>query len=509
MRRFTTLIFSVFYLCSVTSVFLPRLAHASGQLQKQTLRGSGQMLHVVSKDMDGDGTAELVTSSRRGKPGQIVRTMHFWRATAKGFQTKPTQSLDFGEQVVGFDVCDVTPHPGREIVLLSNQDIRVLHRPLTGSATDNYITKPLHLSPIKPALAVPDPADVPPMRLCENPKGGAPELWIPMVLGTEIYRITESGIESQGILRVTPTSTHWIPDQFRGPRLRRDYSVLTQLAFPVFQSLDADNDGDDDCFAMIEDRIWLFERQNGLLNTSAVSFRDFNLRTSDEWREDKNRLQIHLADMTGDGLPDAVTVKNSGRIQKMQTETRVYKGQGRKGFASAPLDIRKVDGYGTPEGVFDVNGDGKVEILEPVMELNPMAIARFLLTRSIEMQFRSLRIVNGKFSLGEPLGINFKVDPGGTGVKGALPLLGQDISGDGISDRVDLGEGEEVLVFLGKAGDPVFKEEPYFTAKVASTQRGDWFVPSPGKPASIVIFYPKDTQTGSTLHVFWNPLGAL
>lgn len=484
----------------------PSAKAAKIQMVKQTLRGEGQMLHVQSKDVDGDRHAELVTSSRRGKPGQIIRTMHYWRAEKNGFRASPTQSIDFKANIVGFDICDVTPHPGHEVVLLSNEDVQVFHRATDAQPTAPYQTTALSLFPIKPALSVPDPADVPPMELCRTPKGGNTELWIPMVRGTEVFEVTPSGLTSVGILKVTPTSTHWVPDQFRGPRMRRDYAVLTQLAFPVLHSMDADADGDDDCYAMIEDRLWLFLRDNGKLNTTPAFQHDFNLRTADEWREDKNRLQIHLADMTNDGLPEAITVKNSGKIQKMKTETRVYKGIGAKGFQTRPIDVRKVDGYGTPEGVLDVNNDGATEILEPVMEMNPVAIARFLLTRSIEMQFRSLRIEKNRLVPGEALGIDFKVDPGGSGVKGALPLLGQDVNGDQLTDRVDLGEGETVSVFLGRKGDPVFEETAAFTASVVSTQRGDWFVPRSGRPASIVIFYPKDTQRGNTLTVFWNTM---
>jgi hypothetical protein len=471
--------------------------------ERQSLKATGQVLHVIARDLDQDGTNELIAIAREGKPSQPRRAISVWKQSKLGFKSAPEFKVMLPERTVGFDVCDVDAAPGAEIVLLTSRGIELLQA--NGGA---YTGEPLHVAKFHPALGFPDVMDAPPLELCQRPRGAASaEIWVPDDDGVRILAVESGSLVEKATLGVRPTARHLIPDEFRGPRARRDYAVLTELAFPKLTNMDVDKDGDDDCYASIEDRVFVFVRENGVLTGKPVNVRNFDLRTEDEWRADKNRLQVFFGDVTGDGLPDAITVKSTGSIADLATQTRIYAGRGREGFDAKPFVERLSSGYAIPEGVIDLDGDGAVEILEPKLDTSAVAIARLVVTGKISMEFRALRARDKKLVEGEEMALLFKFDPGGAGVKGTLPLYGEDIDGDGITDRVDLGIGDRFEVFRGMKGARAFDEDASFEALVPSSRKASWYVPAPKKPASVVVYFPQQKDIGSEILVYSNPKG--
>jgi len=491
-------------LATVTAAALcSSAAHANLTLERQSLKATGQVLHVIARDLDQDGTNELIALAREGKPSQPRRAISVWKQGKAGFKSSPDFKVMLPERTVGFDVCDVDAAPGSEIVLLTSRGVELLVA--NGGA---YGGEPKQVAAFHPALGFPDVMDAPPLELCQRPRGAAgAEIWVPDDEGVRILALEGGSLVEKATLGVRPTARHLIPDEFRGPRARRDYAVLTELAFPKLTSIDVDNDGDDDCFATIEDRVFVFLRENGVLAGNPVHVRNFDLRTDDEWRADKSRLQVFFGDVTGDGLPDAITVKSTGSIADLATQTRIYAGRGREGFETQSFVERLTNGYAIPEGVIDLDGDGTVEILEPKLDTSAVAIARLVVTGKISMEFRALRARDKKLVEGEEMALLFKFDPGGAGVKGTLPLYGADIDGDGLTDRVDLGIGDRFEVFRGAMGTRAFAEDASFEARVPSSRKAAWYVPAPKKPASIVIYFPQQKDIGSEILVFSNPKG--
>lgn len=467
---------------------------------KLELSASGQIQHTLTVDLDGDGLNDLLATAREGKSARPQRTLYVWKGKTTGFSKNPDITLDLPWTVVGIDACDVDPAPGREIVALTAKGLEAFKAQGNG-----YAKKPINVMSLRPAVPYPDPADAPFLELCMEPKGAkTKELWVPVVRGVQIVINRGDVLEKGPLLPIWPVAENLVPDEFRGPRKRRDYSLLTQLAVPQLYSIDVDKDGDDDLLGTIEDRVWLFLRDGGTLASRPASQLNFLLRTEEEWRENKNRLQVFFGDVTGNGHPDAVTVKSTGSIQNLKTDLRVYQGKGAKGFEKRPVVTRQADGYAIPEGVVDLDGDGVFEILEPTLDTSPMVIARLVVTGKIAMSFVALKVKNGKFVEGDAMDLDFLFDPGGSGVKGTLPLFGYDVDGDKVSDRVDLGLGDQVSVVRGQKGNPVFQEDPAFTGSVPSSRKASWYWLREGSPASFVVFSPKDKEVGNRLYVFWN-----
>ncbi|MEW5850358.1 MAG: hypothetical protein AB2A00_16350 [Myxococcota bacterium] len=474
-------------------------------LVRQELQAPGRVNHVASRDLDGDGTAELLVITRQGTDENPIRRLLYWTPGADGFKPQPTQSLDLPADAVIVDACDVGLGPGMEILLLTDQGLSAFVR----SAPGPYPSTPQAVLPLPATLPFPDEEDAPFYDMCHTPKGGSGvELWVPGGRGVSVVRPAESGLAVQEQLIMRPKAYHLSGDEFRGPRARRDFAVLTTLVMPKLVSLDADKDGDDDLYALVEDTVSLYVREGGKLSTEPVVRRNFNLRNATDRAKRNAVMDVMLGDISGDGLPDAVVTKLAGGMTSLKTETRLYLGTGKTGFEEKPVGTRRADGYATPLAILDLEGDGKLEVLEPQVGTAPMTVAGMLIKQRVDVDVRVLRSHGRDFYEGKDMTVSFSLDTSGAGgVKGSLPLLGQDVDGDGLKDIISLGTGHKVELLRGIKSDPPFEEDESWSGSVPSTLRAEWYVPRPGSPASVVVFFPTKGNTG-TMVVFFNLKGA-
>ncbi len=479
------------------------VAHASGvDLKRVELRLDGRVSHVTHRDLDGDGIAELLAMARQGSDDKPTRTLAIWPVTRTGINPEPSQLIPLPEDAVVVDACDVLPAAGTELLLLTGDGLSVLTRGANGT-----YGAPAPLVAVPGVLGFPDEDDAPFFQMCRRPAGAATavELWVPTGRGVAVLAPDKDGVLQQAVtVAMRPRAYHQSGDEFRGPRARRDFAVLTMLVMPRLLSMDADHDGDDDLYQVVEDTVALYLRDGGKLSATPVMRRAFNVRTPTDRARRNAVMDVMLGDLTGDGLPDAVVTKLTGGMTSLKTESRLYVGQGPRGFAPDAVGTRKHDGYATPLGLFDVDGDGRMEVLEPVIRTSPLSVAGMLVKQRVDVELRVLRSDGTSLKEGGSMAVPFALDTAGAGVRGGLPLLGQDVDGDGRSDMVNLGSGDKVEVLRGVARDPPFEEDPAWAGKAPSTVRGEWYVPWPKGPASVVLFYPDVKAAWGKVTLFFN-----
>ncbi|MBI5497067.1 MAG: VCBS repeat-containing protein [Deltaproteobacteria bacterium] len=488
---------ALFLLCP-----LPALAAPGVDLRRIPLTLEGRTAHVVTRDLDGDGLAELAATARQGTDRAPVRRLALWQVGVDGPTAEPTQLLTLPDNAVVVDFCDVLPAPGAEVVLLTADGLSVF----THVDATRYADTAVPLVEIPGVLGFPDEEDAPFYQVCRAPRGAATavELWVPTGRGLAIAVPDGAGVRVERTLPLRPRAYHTSGDEFRGPRARRDFALMTQVLMPRLVNVDADGDGDDDLYQVVEDTLKLFLRRDGRLDPAPVNERSFELRTETDRARRNAVLDVMLGDLDGDGLPDAVATKLAGGLTSLRTETRYYPGRGVAGFAADPTSVRRVDGYATPLALLDVDADGRLELLEPVIRTTPMAVAGMLVRQRVDADLRVLRAVGGTLREGRSMTLPFGLDTGAGSVKGGPPLVGQDFNGDGRPDLVNLGSGNEAVVLLGVAGDPPFADDEAFSARVPSTSRAEWYVPWPRGPASFVMAFPDQKAAAGKLVLFFN-----
>lgn len=481
-------------------------AASAPPFKRLDLKVDGRVAHLMSRDLDADGLAELVAFTRSGTDERPLRQLAFWKGKPGGPDLVPTQVLALPEDAVLVDACDVLPAEGAEVLVLTADGLSAFMR------EGGVYRAARPVLEVPGVLGFPDDEDAPFFHMCQAPLGAQSpvELWVPTMRGISVVVPDGAGaLKVTQQLNMRPKAYHQGSDEFRGPRARRDFAVLTMLVIPRLVNLDADHDGDDDLFQVVEDTVSLFVRDGGVLQAAPTFRRGFNLRSSEDRAKRNAVMDVMLGDMTGDGLPEAVVTKLAGGMTSLKSETRIYRGLGAAGFDEKPLGTRKMKGYATPLAMLDVDGDGRMEVLEPDIATTPVAVAGMLVKQRLDADVRLLRVENGSIKAGEDMTVAFALDTsGGGGVKGGLPLLGQDVDRDGRMDIINLGSGDEVELMRGVKGDPPFEEDASWTGPAPSTLRAEWYVPWPGGPASVVVFFPDPKIGKGTVLMYWNPLTA-
>jgi hypothetical protein len=251
---------------------------------------------------------------------------------------------------------------------------------------------------------------------------------------------------------------------FRGPRARRDFSLLAMVAFPRLFAGDLDGDGNVDLAATIEDEL-VWTGRDG-----KVTRQQLPLRSAEQRRTGDGLIDTQLYDLTGDGVLDAAVTFQVGGANSMRTSWRVLAGP----FTENPRQLATIKhaGLAAPLLIDDVDLDGRIEIIEPLVDVGLVAMGRALVTGSIPVQYRVHRFVDGKHSESKPLEIAHTVDfSRATNLAGHPPLLGGDFDGDGRADLVVLATASEMTIYRGQASDLPFADEPALKVRVPLTQQ--------------------------------------
>ena len=87
----------------------------------------GRTLAAEFVDVDGDARTDLVRVVARGFPPQEERIIHVYRQDESGaLPEKPSFSLPLPEKTAAYDLADIRPEPGTELLLLRSDGLDIL-----------------------------------------------------------------------------------------------------------------------------------------------------------------------------------------------------------------------------------------------------------------------------------------------------------------------------------------------------------------------------------------------
>ena len=465
--------------------------------------------HHWIEDLDNDGRKDILVIHRKGLPPNETRWVSiFWQGADGSFATAADQSWELDHDAAMMDIGDVAGDPKKEICIVTPKDVRY-----HALDTRRFDVDPAVLFETKGLAVYPSKRSVPLINIVRDWNGsGLNDVGIFTFEGLAIHSAGKPGeYNSEHLVHIdldTGMSETW-------GRSNDDKTMglYATYRFPNLTLLDFNGDGRNDLIANTDERVTVFLRGDQGVHSSEPDFDfEFDVLTQEEKIEGFGEVEIDVEELNGDGLADVIVTKQTSKgITNFRGVVNVYWGRP-GGYGDTPDQVIISEGTASAGTMFwDVNGDGRKDLVLPSIKISVAAIIRFLITRSIKVYFNLYLLgADGSFSDRPDYTkeIKFKIDFSGESDDQATDLEG-DYNNDKRTDFVFATEEDELSIFLG-----VDEKDRLFSKDAKAKVKADAY----GELAShdlngdgysdMVIHYPQSKERKGTLEVLVN-LGRL
>jgi FG-GAP-like repeat len=466
------------------------------------LRVNGAIITVLAADIRGQRRQDLIVISRTGIfPKETRWVSVFWQQEEGRFNPHPDLIWEMDPEATVIDVGRLGSESERKsIVYLTGSAVRAYH--LTGRGPPT----PTTLLEIPTLTVFPEPVDLPHLSLIHDWKGtGQPWLGVPQFGQLLLYPITQAGPRGPG----EPVKLYQPTLLFEGGRehrLIRDYALQLIYRLPQLVVRDFDGDGRADLIAAWQDHVAVY------LQGATASFPQepsltfhLNMRTEQERTRRLVQLSPLIEDLDGDGRADLILTKMTGRLTDRRLVTSVYLN--RVGNLPPQPDVQIAhDGFATTLLIKDVNGDGKQDLLFPVVKIGVRNLIRNLLTDRAEVSLLGHPYRDPGIYASTPdwtRSYNYQIDlSDGLMLEGGWPNIDGDFDGDGKTDLLIAGN-DEVAVYLASPGT-LFAREPAARMAVKSSSHVLVHDLTASRHADIVIWYDGTSEWTGVVKVLIN-----
>jgi hypothetical protein len=421
----------------------PSSAQEEAAFELRRIENPGRTTAAEIADLDGDGRGDLLCIAFAGVPPEERRDLlvRFQRADGS-LPAVPDWSAEVPRGAAVFDLADIAPEPGVELLFLRQDRISLLS--LAGRrAAHRFLPLPEASS-----LGLgSDERGLDRLRLVRDDLGPAPRLLVPL-LGE--YLVLSPEGEVLGRPATGGRATFFVPPS--GP-LVSESEIELSFDAPRMNAGDVDGDGRPDLVATSRHEIRVF-LQSAEGRFAAEPDRVLPLRLiseADHVRRSGN-VRLATADFDGDGRADLLVSQSSGGILDAEGRAALHLNRGGTWNLYAPDQVFQVTGGTLTNQLIDLDGDGRVELIDVRVSLGVIQLVNLLVTRDIEAGVSVHRAGNGLPFDPEPWTerrLRFAFDFRTLRGRGFIPTVEEDLNGDGQRDLLSSADGDALEVYLG------------------------------------------------------------
>jgi hypothetical protein len=415
------------------------------------LRVNGSVIAVLPAHLRHAHQQDLIVTSKTGTFPNERRWVSVFRQEEGGrFNLHPDLVWELDPEATVFDVGAFDGAGGRpSLVYLAGTEVRAYHLTAGGQPT------PVTLLKVPTITVSPEPGDLPHWPLINDWKGtGQPWLGVPQFGRLSLFPLGTHGVltPAESVRLHQPTMLFGGDGQHR---LIRDYSLQLIYRMPQLFVQDFNGDGRADLIAAWQDNVDIYlQDAAGRFAAQPSKTLRFDIRTEHEKTLRSVLISPLLMDLNRDGYADLILTKMTGRITDRRIVSMVY--MNRQGDLPQRPDARlEHDGFGTTILAQDLNGDGHLDLVFPLVRIGVMNIVRNLLSNRVEVSLLAHLYRDREVYRPAPdwaRHFTYQIDMSdGLMLEGAWPQLGGDFDGDGRADLLVVGNGE-VAVYLATPG---------------------------------------------------------
>jgi hypothetical protein len=428
-------------------------ADADDPFSVQMIESVGRTVTAELADVDGDGRTDVVQAVTFGMPPTERRVLRIYAQDAEGaIPSRPTIEFPIPSQSAAYELKDVLPEPGVEILLLRPRGIAILavNRDENGALG---VETTEALLPTQRTIGVQsDERGLDWLSMSTDDLGPEPVLIAPGLSETflfspqgELLAALESGSRANYFLE---------PPGF----MLSESDIQIFLDAPRISVGDCNGDGRPDVLAALRHEVLLFHgREEGGFD-SAPSMRIPLHRISvEDHIRGSGAVRTSGSDIDGDGLLDLILSETTGGLMDANTNTYIFFNRGSGWNLKAPDYTFESSSVLGADQLADVDSDGKLELFRVQIPISVFELIEIFVTAAFDANLSVYgleRLAQGaepvedsdpwfQVKLGVPL--DFETSR----PAGFVPTVEHDFNGDGFLDYISSTDGTELEVFIG------------------------------------------------------------
>jgi hypothetical protein len=509
-------------LCLITTVFLsgvfcaPLVSAAKSDGEFFTvyeLQVEGDFIDYLMDDLNGDGLNDGLFFHSYRRNGKIVRCFSIFYQHAGGFNKEADYQFEIDPHAVVYDLADVDPRPGKEILFFKNEGI-FYYQMING----RYDPTPVLLFETPSIFKIPDKLFLERMDFARDLNDdGNIEILVP-----QFHQLLIFAKQADGTYGLTAALDCPLLNSVTSLTEVSRYLVSTFL-IPNILFVDYNRDQRTDIVTVHDEYLKVFFQNSAgefsnadsatvgfsfiLTQAYASKLGNGNIYQRDRF-QDKTGITT-LADLNDNGLLDMIVEKFSHKDGALNPKKQFHIYFAREDpdhpqnggiFNEIPDHIIINRGFQIQSKIADLNNDRKMDICIPVIEIGMFKIIQMLITGNINVNvFWYVMDESGQYPKVPDYELNIKVEIDTQRRKIPVFSMDGDFNGNGRNDLVRSQDGSLMIHYAPDDGRP--KESADVKFEIQMPDNGKMVKPQmvngDSKSDMVMVFTSDDSAAGN------------
>jgi len=409
----------------------------------------GRNVATALADFDGDQRTDLMVVRIDGIPPEETRVIQVYLQQTDGsLPDLPSHALRLPRWSAFYDIADLKDTPGDELLLLRPDGVTILS--LANASAEQWDL------PVQGPSTVgvsDDERGLDRIRLAYYEFGPealilVPQIGVLSVITANGELVAQMDIARRGNYFTVPAS---------GP-IAVESGIQIYFDSPKITIGDVNGDGRADIVSSSRHELRVFHQNDqGSFAREASTSQSLGFVTQRDHIRGSGGVVTTPRDIDGDGLLDLMISHVEGSFTDATTSTYIFRNRNGGWNLDDPDDTFRSDGAFGSDLLFDIDQDGRLELVRLQFKFSLLEFIEIFLTSEVDSQLTIHRLERDGHYSAKPwlkrkisTGISFDTFRS----KGFIPPVGIDINADGYADLLTSADGKGMEVFLGGGDKP-------------------------------------------------------